>query len=503
VNRVPDVLRWGLRCLAVIALAVVGMLVGLRLAGPTERETALGVVQLRVAPGLNGTVDAFIPLANWGVRAEPFSAPLVIHVEPRAIDRQAVIRAADGERTVLAAAQRDAEEAAGDALVRALLWAIGGALAAGILAALLLRRRWPALAVPLVATLVGGLALLRADSTFDAGAFETPQFYGRGAELGQLLDLAGKAEREGRAYESQVDRTISGYADLLRAGGGAAGLEPAGRRAVVVSDLHSNTLVLDTIDRLATGRPVFFVGDFAQAGTQAEANLLVPRITRLGRVVAVSGNHDSRLFMGALARAGAIVLDEQHPVQEIEGLLVAGYPDPLESRAGDPNDPDRIFSFSERPDGERAYAAAKEDLIAWFRALDPRPDVVLVHQNGLAQALARELLPEQGQSLLILTGHDHRQHVDRYGRTLVVDAGTVGAGGLFGAGKQSIGVAQLELSDGFAWPRLIDLVQLEPLSGAARADRVLPTSFGVCETDRVKCHEPDEEEPTEVEDPEG
>lgn len=519
-TRVRIGLRWALRLLLAALLALAGMFLGLRLAGPVERETALGVVSLRVAPKLHGTVDAFIPLANWGIRAEPFAAPLVIHVEPRTIDRQAVIRASAGNRKVLGAAQRDAQDAAGDALLRALLWALGGALAVALLAGLFLRaaRRlgWRAVllsggAIVALAAVIGGFSVLRASRTFDAHAFQTPSFYARGAELSQLLKVAGRAQRKTTAYRSQVDRTLSSYAQLLSAGGGS-GLSPAGRRAVLISDLHANTLVLETVERLATGSPVFIAGDFAQSGTVDEAGLLVDRVTDLGTVVAVSGNHDSRSFMRRLAGAGAIVLTENgrlapdgttngRPVERIAGVLVAGYSDPLESRSGDPDDPDRIFSFSELPDFKERYAQAKADLEAWLRSLSPRPHVVLIHHNGLAQALARALREDEGPPLLILSGHDHLQHVDRFGETLVVDAGTVGAGGILGVGKDAIGVAQLELVTGEAWPRLIDLVQLEPLSGAARADRVLPAAPNACEAGRIVCHEPEEEEPEEPQDP--
>jgi predicted phosphodiesterase len=498
-------LRWTLRLLLASACALAGIVLGLRLAGPVEKSTALGTVALRVAPAIHGTVDAYIPLADWGVRADAFRAPLVIHVEPRTVDRQAVIRASGGDRQALTETQRDAQKAARAALLRALGWAVGGAVPFALLAAAAARRRsWRAAAgagaaVVVLAGAVSGLAVLRAQRTFDAEAFETPRFYARGAELSQLLKVSDKAQKEGRRYSSQVDRTVSGYAALLQAGG-SPGLAPAGRRAVLVSDLHANTLVLDTIERLATGSPVFFAGDFGHSGTKAEAALLVKRITDLGQVVAVSGNHDSRLFMDRLEAAGAIVLRNDDPPREIGGLRVAGFSDPLESTANDPSDPDRIYSFSERPDGEREFAEAKVRVLEWFRGLSSRPDVVLIHQNGIAQALARALRPDDGPPLLILTGHDHKQHVDRHGQTLVVDAGTVGAGGIFGAGKQAIGVAQLELTER-AWPRVIDLVQLEPLSGAARADRVLPEAPDLCERGPVECHDVGEEEPTEPEDP--
>lgn len=492
--------RWGTRVALVVVLAVAGAVLGLRLAGPVERETALGVVALRVAPAIDGEVDAYIPLADWGVRADAFQAPLILHVEPRSIDRQAVIRAAGGEESVLRAAQADGERAAGDAMLRALGWAVGGATGLALLVAAALRRgrRETMLlvaTVTVVASAVSTAALLRAERSFDIEAFETPRFYARGAELAQLLKVAGATE--GKAYRSQVDRTLSSYATLLGAGGGT-GLAEAGQRALLVSDLHGNTLVLDTLERLASGGPVFFAGDFGQAGTVAEARAVGTRIAAPERVVAVSGNHDSRIFMRHLAERGVTVLTETgrirrdgsvdgRPVQEIDGLRVAGFSDPLESRTGDPNDPDRIFSFSERPNGEQEYEQAKRALIAWFRTLEPRPDVVMVHQNGLAQALARELRDEA--RLLILTGHDHRQHIDRHGNVLVVDAGSVGAGGILGAGKDSIGVAQLELAGTGPWPRLIDLIALEPFSGAARADRILPAAPEACE--RITCHEVD------------
>lgn len=502
--------RWTFRALLVALLAVAGMVLGLRLAGPAERETALGVVSLRVSPALDGKVDAFIPLADWGIRADAFRAPLVIHVEPRSIDRQAVIRAAGGEQEVLAATQADATGAAADALLRGLLWALAGAAAVALLAAGFLRwakrLAWRQAAlggvtIVLTAGLIGGGSLLSTQRSFDADAFETPSFYARGAELGQLLKVAGRTRKtKTSAYRSQVDRTLSSYAALLSAGGGR-GLAPAGQRAILVSDLHANTLVLDTVERLATGSPVFFAGDFGQSGSEAEARLLVDRVNGLGEVVAVSGNHDSRTFMAALEAAGATVLETHEPPVTIAGLTVAGFSDPLESRTGDPNDPDRIFSFSELPDFEKRWAQAKEDVVTWFRGLTPRPQVVLIHHNGLAQALAAALQDDAGPQLTILSGHDHIQHVDLYGSTLVIDAGTVGAGGLLGAGKDAIGVAQLELSAGQAWPRVLDLVELEPLSGAAEAERVLPASPEVCDQGRVVCHEPDDELPEEPTDP--
>jgi hypothetical protein len=205
--------------------------------------------------------------------------------------------------------------------------------------------------------------------------------------------------------------------------------------------------------------------------------------------------------MRRLAAAGAVVLTERgrlrasgrtdgRPVQRVAGLLVAGYADPLEWRGSDPDDPGRVFSFSERPDGDRDYSRVQDQLLRWFQELPRRPDVVLVHQNGLAQGLAGALNASgENRPLLILTGHDHQQHIDRYGEILVVDSGTVGAGGAFGLGAESVGVAHLHFPEGQTRPRAVDLVQVEPLSGAASAERIVPASRESCERERVHCYD--------------
>jgi hypothetical protein len=207
--------------------------------------------------------------------------------------------------------------------------------------------------------------------------------------------------------------------------------------------------------------------------------------------------------MRALAKAGAIVLTDRgrlrangstdgKPVQRIDGLRIAGYPDPLQWHGSDPTNPHRIFSFAQLPSGGRRYSQAQTALVRWFEQLKPRPQVVLVHENGLAQGLARAAAAKAGKHpLLILTGHDHRQHVDRYGNTLVVDGGTVGAGGVFGIGQEQVGMAQLHLRRGHVPPRGIDLIQVEPLTGAANAERVVPSSRVFCQRERVHCHPPD------------
>jgi predicted phosphodiesterase len=486
-----------------VLVSLVGAWLGVRLASPGEYETALGRATVLATPSFHGEIDAYIPLADWGVRARAFSAPLRIHIEPRTVDREVVLRAASGDRSLLSQTQHDLRNAVRRAALRAVRFALGGAVVLAAVVSLALfaggeRRRsvlggLPA-AVLLITVAICGLTLVRAQTTFNENALERPTFYARGAELVQLLDAAEHARRAGDDYKSKVQGAVQGFASLLS--DPTAGRITGDRKALLVSDLHNNTFALDSLGDYARGKPVFFPGDFGNTGNATEIQALVPPIARLGsRVVAVSGNHDSSAMMRALAARGVTVLTRHGVLRadgrygpesvNVEGLDVAGFDDPLEWHGSRPDDPRRIFSFGELRDGGVGVTAAQQELLTWFDGLRRHPDVVLIHQNGLAQYLARTLA-ERGDDrrLTILTGHDHIQHVDRHGAVVVVDAGTVGAAGIYGVGQSFVGLADLHFSSRDGALDAADMIEVEPVSGAARARRVVNTA---CRTAGGEC----------------
>jgi predicted phosphodiesterase len=500
--RLRRVAVWLLALAVGVLLALGGVMLGLRIASPGEYDTELGRVSVRVTPAAHGEVEAYVPLADWGVRVRPFSAPMRLHIEPRTVRRSAVLRAAGGERAPIRAAEADVRTAVRRTVLRTLRFALGGAallaLILGLgLAAFGVRRRAALIAAPAgvfaLAAVACAATIAQAQRSYDERALDHPTFYARGAELVQLLDAAANANAAGEGYASKLQGAVRGFATLLTDPG--AGRVDDSRPALLASDLHNNRIALHSLRDYARDKPVFFVGDFGNTGDATEARLLGPGIARLGRrVVAISGNHDSSAFMRSLARRGVTVLtrdgtlrpDGSHgpAMVEVGGLRVAGFDDPQEWHGRDPDNPRRIFSFSELPDPEQAVARAQRQLLRWFDRLPRRPDVVLVHQNGLAQWLAGTL---QGRGderrMTILTGHDHRQHVTSYGAITVVDAGTVGASGIYGVGHDFVGLGELH----FGARRNLqaaDLIAVEPVSGTAQAQRVVAAPCtepsGVC-----------------------
>src|SRR6266508_2002370 len=421
------------------ALSFAGSVVAVRAAGPAVTTFTLGTVVTRMGLAASGRFDVYVPIVDWGVRARPYGAPLAVDLQFRSLDRDAALAAVRSGP----AAQRN---------VRLLENELRGSVNAGF--------RRAGLATSVTAVVLAGLALV----TADWNALRQPTFYAHGSELPQLLSFSDQILPAGETYTDSYDRAVEGLENLISATERPRSA-PAVKTVVLASDLHSNGYVLPVLAQYSEGRPVFFVGDFAELGTKLEEGV-VPEVARLGEpVVAVSGNHDSGALMRALAREGVIVLGRSSGVVDIDGMAVAGFEDPLQREGGVAGHLLKLRTG--------AKVTAQEELIAWFDGLARRPQIVLVHQHGLAHALLDHVAAQKGvPPVLILTGHDHRQHIDQRGDDILADGGTVGAGGPFAIGESPAGFALLHLT-GTNRLQSVDLVQVEPLSGEGSARRVV------------------------------
>jgi predicted phosphodiesterase len=457
-----------------ICLGVLSTFLGLRLSQASDHSTVLGTVSVTIAPAWSGQVEAYVPLADWGVRTHPFWAPIVIRLEPRAIDRQAALAMAGRSDPLLRAAERDLTGAVESAALQSLGWIVLIAILCSGLTILLARRFsvsiWWGLG-PLLSSLFMALAIIVLMlTTFQTSALERPTYWAKGGELPQLLKFATRANQASDSYRSSVWRGLTEFSAALA----GKPLGASGHEAWLISDLHNNPLPLKSIRKLAQTSPVFAVGDFTHEGGSSEISLMTKSLKGLGNpLVAVSGNHDSSNLMRRLSKQGVIVLTDKGrllpngktkgpPFVYVDKLKVMGFSDPMEGK------------FNQRDLDNSSVQKIGSSMAA--EALKVKPNILMIHNVGIAKVVAAKM---SSQKVFILTGHDHRQQISRYGKAFVIDAGSAGAGGIFGVGRQPIGIARLMLD--YPGISAVDLIRLEPLSGDGQSERII---FGPGES----CH---------------
>jgi hypothetical protein len=135
----------------------------------------------------------------------------------------------------------------------------------------------------------------------------------------------------------------------------------------------------------------------------------------------------------------------------VSGVSVLGFSDPVALS------PVIIPTQAEVSDAATAEADA-------FSAVQPAPDVVLVHEQAQAQQII-DGARTQNQPLAVLYGHDHVQKVTREGSVTLVDGGSAGASGLQKLGAQP------------GTPYTFQMLEFAPRNGAMRLVSVTTLSY--------------------------
>lgn len=479
------------------ALALAGAWLALRAFSEQTVSTEFAQVHTQTHLAREGSLSLNVPVVNWGVKTPAKGLPMALEAQIDKVDRERAATAIgpdpDAPKRSLATIKKDSrhvvEATIRRALVCIIIGCLGGGLMAGALMGALLHRRtliiWGAAAgmvlpLSMAPSTISAIRDLRSDKVSAA----TVDFTGQGAELARVVAFAEQLLFVKDDYSVLYTRALGSAKNVLGfATRGQPKLQRGQRETsvLVASDLHDNILVTDSFDAFAGKRTVFMAGDFGQVGAKVESELADDIAGLGGRVVAVSGNHDSEDFMVSLAKAGATVLTSKGTLQAdgtvnsaqvlitVDGLRVAGYTDPLQRKAGY-NDDHVLRVYGD------AYEAQAGDLIKWFDALPERPDVLMVHQHGLAHRLMSHIARQGDQrKLVIITGHDHKAHVEKDGPRLLVDGGSLGAGGPFAVGEQPSAFAQLRvLTGGEGDPTVAaaDLVAIDPISGTSSARHI-------------------------------
>lgn len=374
----------------------------------------MGTVEARVQPGGHGGTGLGLPPLGR-VTADTHGAPLTLSVDVTSLDidrMQELIGERDPAARLRAEAVSGFEAQLRRLLVRTLLLS---ALVGGAVAALLPGRRWSHLPVGALGGVLGvALALAWLWRGYDATAFErAPRFEGALEQAPALLATIQRHVDDFDVVRNRVGVLGARIAELYTAAAVEGEAGTGATRILHVSDVHSNPLAIEMIDRLVENFDIDAVvdtGDITTFGSPLEA--------RIGELLAdldvpyflVPGNHDSPANRAALATTPqVVVLDGE--MATFSGISILGVADPTFTADGGLGT-DAANEVKERSAEAVARLVRRR-----------RPDVLAVHDLRQAGETA-------GQVPLVLAGHAHERSSQERDGTLVLTVGSTGATGL-------------------------------------------------------------------------
>lgn len=458
--------RYARLLLPPVALGLLGAWLAILMAGRADYDVGPFRVELFARPGKGLTEIALPPLGL--VRADTHLSPIRLTATLREVQPDALARAVrrNGLEQFVLQTQERSLDALGSHGRRTVGVGVLGAAGVGLLA---FRTRWREVAVAAAAGLVALSATAGAARlTYRPEAFAAPTFTGSLTLAPQLIGPIRQATGRIDDFRLELERLVGGAVNAYTTISEAESVAGASVVALHVSDIHLSPLGIDFARRLASAFRVDLVidtGDLTSFGTPLEEGIVSEIATFRVPYVFVRGNHDPRDVADRIARLkNGRVLDGE--VQQVAGVRIYGAPHPAFT-------PDKERAPSQEEFREAALAAG-EAIASDLRALDDPPDLLAVHDAGMAEA-STGIVP------VALSGHFHEADARLEDGTLFLQAGTTGAAGLdtFTRERSIPLSAEILYLDGdplrpVAW----DVIELDPTTRDLTVDRHLVSEEG-------------------------
>ncbi len=417
------------RYLLVLLVTLAGMTAGLLLGGQSAADVGPFRAHLALTPSLSGGTQVQIPPLG-SLSMDSHAGPLHLTINLGSLDRkraEALVSDPDGIQLASQHAISDLKTGLTSLAIQAGLSMLLGAL---VLNALVFRRfRRIAVAGGLSVLLLAGTALSTA-TTFRPESIEEPRYEG-------LLTMAPAVVGDARSivnnygqYSQELQRLVDNVAKIYGTVSNLPVYEPSEGtvRVLHISDMHLNPSawgVVDTVVKQYNIDLVVDTGDIVDWGSKQEDAYLANIRKVTVPYVYVRGNHDSAATARAVAKQGAIVLENK--VRTVRGITFAGIGDPrfTPDKKVEPADPK---APEPRDDQVLDTGMQLAGTITGYNGEHPKQpvDVALVHDPGAAPPLA-DTAP------LVLAGHLHRREVRKLSdNTMLMVQGSTGAAGLRG-----------------------------------------------------------------------
>jgi len=389
--------------LAIMAVAVTGIVVGALLGGRMETDIGPFRAEMAITPSLDGGTTVTIPPLG-ALQLSSHDGPAHLSVRLGSLDQRRT-EALIADPASISRASQSAVTDVTDGVIRLGVRTVAvSVLATLILAALVFRRTRRVAWAGTVALLITGGSLGIAALSFRPDSIEEPRYEGLLVNAPAIVGDARRIANDYGRYADQLQRMVGNVSQLYTTVSTLPVFdqEQGTVRVLNVSDLHLNPTVWPVVRTLVEQFKIDMVidtGDITDWGSEPEASFVGSIGLLKVPYVFIRGNHDSPATAAAVGRQpNAIVLDNQ--VVTVAGLTIAGIGDPRFT-------PDKETSPSgsgSSPQTIDQVIGAGERLAATVRAAGRPVDIALVHDPTSAGALSG-LVP------LVLAGHTHHREV--------------------------------------------------------------------------------------------
>lgn len=424
--------RWLRRSVAVLAVAFVGLFLGVQLGGHGTYDVGPLQVKMSLHPSLHGQSEVEIPPLG-AISIDSHDSPTTVRARVNQLDEHDAQQVVSDPKKLEGASKKAPDQIA-DALINLLArTAIAIAVVTLIIGLVVFRRFWRAVLSSAVALAVLAGVLGLSWGTWHPESIREPKYEGLLTKVPTAVGDARSIADNFDEYRGELEKFVSNMTQIYSGLSQLPDLEadPNSIRVLHVSDLHLNPAAWNVISSIVQQFKVNVVadtGDINDWGTPLEGSF-ADNIAKLNvPYVYIRGNHDSETTAEAVGKQpNAVVLD--NAVREVAGLTFAGTSDGRFT-------PDK--SEGDRSTDLEAVRTKNRELAATINGYNATHDkdvnVVLTHDPAGADEFA-------ASGPLILAGHKHRRELRRVDNdTLLRVEGSTGASGLrglYGDGKGS------------------------------------------------------------------
>lgn len=389
--------------LSIFAVTLAGVIIGVLLGARTYSDVGPFRAEMAVTPSLTGGTEVAVPPLG-ALQLDSHDGPAHLSVTLAALDQRRTRALVDDPNAIAQVSQHAVQDVTAGITRLSLRTVAVSVLAALILSALVFRNmRRVAWSGGLALAITGG-SLGLAVVTVHPESIEEPRYEGLLVNAPALVGDARRIAHDYPMYAEQLQRIIGNVSRIYTTVTRLPTFEPtAGTiRVLHISDLHLNPTawpLIRTVVQQFGIQLVIDTGDITDWGSEPEASFVGSIGLLKVPYVFISGNHDSRATVAAVAKQpNAIVLNNN--LTTVAGLTIAGIGDPRFT-------PDKETS----PAGSGVSQQTQDQVTGVGRQLgetvrgaDRPVDIALVHDPASAGPLA-------STCPLVLSGHLHTRAV--------------------------------------------------------------------------------------------